>query len=114
MKYRVVLQRLAIADLKEAHGWAAHRAPQTAARWLDRFEQALQTLDTNPQRCGFARENGKAPVELREYHFGKRPYVFRAIFTIDDPTVRVLRIRRAQRRFLTRQQIDEALNPDIL
>jgi plasmid stabilization system protein ParE len=112
MKYRVVLQKLAIGDLEEAYRWAAKRAPLTATRWLDRFEAALKTLDTNADRCALARENGKASVELREYHYGKRPYVYRAVFTIDGATVRVLRIRRAQRRFLTRGEIEEALRPD--
>jgi len=57
-----------------------------------------------------ARENRKVDIELREYLFGKRPFVFRVIFTIDGETVRILRIRRAQRRFLTRDEIDEALH----
>ncbi len=108
MKYQVLLQRLAVQDLDEAYNWAAQQAPMSAARWLERIRTALQTLDTNPQRCPLAREDAKVDFELHEFHVGKRPNVFRAIFTIDGDTVRVLRIRRAQRRWLTRQQIDEA------
>jgi plasmid stabilization system protein ParE len=88
--------------------WAARKAPATAARWLDRFQTALQRLDTNPQRCPRAREQRKVDIELREILFGKTPNVFRVIFMIDADTVRVLRIRRAQRRPLTRKQIDDA------
>jgi hypothetical protein len=51
-------------------------------------------------------------VELREYLFGKKPYVFRVIFTIDGEVVRILRIRRAQRRYLTRSQIEEAFRAE--
>lgn len=109
MKYNVVLQQLALADLREAYQWAARSAPFTAARWLDRFQAALQTLDHDPGRCGLARENGRVNPEIREYLFGKRPYVFRAIFVIDDDVVRILRIRRAQRRPLTQHQLEEAL-----
>ena len=108
MKYRVLLQRLAVQDLDEATAWAARHAPAAAARWLQRFHAALRTLDTNPQRCSIARENEKVDIELREFHFGRRPSVFRVIFTIDDKTVRILRIRRAQRRWLTPRQVDEA------
>ena len=108
MTYSVVVQRLARADLVEAYHYAARRAPQTASRWLDRFETALTTLARNPQRCPFARENGKVDLDVREFHFGKRPNVFRVIFTIDGAAVRVLRIRRAQRRPLTRRQIEDA------
>ena len=108
MKYRVLLQRLAVQDLEQAATWAAQHAPTTAARWLDRFHCALQTLDTNPQRCALAKEDAKVDVELREFHFGRHPSVFRVIFTIDGDTVRVFRICRAQRRWLTRSQIEEA------
>lgn len=112
MIYRVVLQRLAAADLDEATAWAARNAPATAARWLGRFQAALQTLDTKPKRCPLARENAKVDLELREFLFGKRPYVFRVIFVIDDDAVRILRIRRGQRRALTRKQIEGAFQPD--
>jgi plasmid stabilization system protein ParE len=112
MKYRVVLQRLAIQDLDEAFARAARNAPATAARWLDRFQAALQRLDTNPQRCPRAREHRKVDVELRELLFGTRPHVYRVILVIDGDTVRVLRIRRAQRRPLTRKQIEEAAQQD--
>jgi plasmid stabilization system protein ParE len=108
MTHRVILQRLAVQDLDDAFAWAARKAPVTAARWLDRFKTALQRLDTNPQYCRRAREDRKVDVELREILFGKTPNVYRVIFMIDGDTVRVLRIRRAQRRPLTRNQIDEA------
>ena len=108
MKYHIVLQRLAVEDLDDATAWAAQHAPATVARWLERFHLALRTLDSNPQRCPLAREDSKVEIELRELHFGKRPNVFRIIFTIDESTVRILRIRRSQRRWLTRRQIEDA------
>ena len=55
MTYRVIFQRLAVQDLDDAFVWAARKAPATAARWLDRFQAALQrsghestTLSTGP------------------------------------------------------------------
>lgn len=112
MNYRVVLQRIALNDLHAAHAWAARRARAAADRWLDRFQSALRTLDTRPDRCPLARESSKVDFELREFLFGRKPNVFRVIFVIDGETVRVLRIRRAQRRFLTQRQIDEASQPE--
>lgn len=108
MSRRVVLQRLAVRDLDDAYRWAASNAPEAAAHWLTRFEHSLVTLSENPDRCPVARENAKADLELREFLFGRRPSVFRVIFTIEPDTVRILRILRAQRRFLTRTQIEEA------
>ena len=111
MIYRVVVQPLAKADIESAYLWAAKHAPGTAARWFSRFEAALQTLDHNPERCPFAREHGRIEdIELREYLFGRRPNVFRVIFAVDEDTVRILRIRRAQRRFLTDDQLRTAID----
>jgi ParE toxin of type II toxin-antitoxin system, parDE len=110
--YRVVVQRLAKEDLQAAYERAADRAPFTAARWLDRFQQSLQTLEQLPNRCPLAREHGKVDADVRELLFGKRPYVFRVVFAIDGDTVRVLRIRRAQRRPLTRSELEQALDLD--
>ena len=57
MMYRVRLQPAAAADLDQAFEYAARQAPHTAARWLNRFQQALQTLEHNPDRCALAPEN---------------------------------------------------------
>ena len=113
MTYRVVVQPLAKADLEAAYLWAARHAPETAIRWFSRFETALQTLDRNPERCPFAREQGRIEdIELREFLFGRRPNVYRVIFTVDQDMVRVLRVRRAQRRFLSEDQLRTALNQE--
>ncbi len=112
MTYRVIFQRLAVQDLDDAFVCAARKAPATAARWLDRFQAALQGLDANPQRCPRAREQRMVDTDLLEILFGKTPSVYRVIFVIDGDTVRVLRIRRAQRRALTRKQIDDASEQD--
>jgi hypothetical protein len=103
-----MIQRLA----RSAYARACQDAPFTAANWLDRFQERLQTLAHSPERCGFAPESRKIKLELRQLLFGRRPNVFRAIFFIDGNKVRVLRILRGQRRFLTRTQIVEALPPD--
>ena len=108
MSYRVVIQRLAVQDLDTAYQQAAKHAPQTAGRWLTRFEQAIATLSDYPERCPLARENTKTDLELREFLFGRRPNVFRVIYTINHDIVRILRIPRAQRRFLSKKQIRDA------
>lgn len=112
MTYRVYLQRTALHDLGEAYRWMAVRAPSSAANWLDRFEQALQTLEHHPERRPTAKENGRVEVEVREFLFGRSPHVFRVIFAIDGDVVRILRIRRAQRRFLTHTELKQALERD--
>ena len=95
MSYLVVITANAKENLRSYYLQAAKRAPVTAARWLNRFEAALATLASNPQRCGTAPENNAADEEIRQFLFGKRGRVFRALFTIAEDEVRVLHIRRA-------------------
>ncbi len=111
MTYRVKLQRLAAGDLQAYFEYVARFSQPDALRWLDRFHTAMQTLDQRPDRCSWARENGTIDVELRELLFGKRPAVFRVIFTIDEDTVRILRIQRGQRKSLSPDELRDSLLP---
>ena len=107
-EYRVVLHSQAQADLDEAYRNAARHAPQTASRWVDRFEQALTTLSRTPERCPLAAESRFTSEDVHEFHFGRRPNVFRVLFWIDGASVRILRIRRASRRSMRSGEINEA------
>ncbi len=107
MKYRVIVQPPALDDLEQAYLWATQRAPDTADRWFNRFWDALQTLDTHPQRCGLAPENDAIVPEIRQFLFGKKPNVFRALLTVDDVAVRVLHIRRTSRRIMSADELSD-------
>lgn len=107
MKYRVILLPRAARDLDKAYLWASRHAPETAARWLNRFHAALQTLATNPQRCGIAVESELVDREIRQFLFGRHPYVWRALFTIQANEVRVLHIRRASMDMATADELDD-------
>ena len=102
------MHRLAREDLDAAYSRMARHAPHTAAKWVIRFTSALFKLEYQPHRCGVARENRRSSIDLREFHFGKKPNVFRVIFTNDGDRVRVFRILRPQRRPLSRKEIDDA------
>ncbi len=77
----------------------------TASRWLDRFEEALQTLSHNPRRCRLAPENDLVPVEVRQLLFGRGRNVYRALFTISGDDVQVLHVRRAVRDTATPEEL---------
>ena len=95
MKYRGVVTENAKANLRSYYLRAAGRAPFTAERWLNRFQKALATLASNPERCSLAPEDDVVDAEIRQLLFGKRPSVFRALFTIAKDEVQVLHMRRA-------------------
>lgn len=97
MTHRVLITAEARRNLRDAYHWAALHAPATAARWLARFETALETLSQNPARCPMAPENSLVQTEIREFLFGRRRGAYRALFTIVGDEVRVLHVRRAAR-----------------
>jgi plasmid stabilization system protein ParE len=93
--YSVVVSETAKQNLRDAYRWAAQQAPETAARWLERFEAELGTLAAHPARCGAAPESNAVGKEIRQFLFGRRPHVWRALFVIEGSEVRILHIRRA-------------------
>lgn len=107
MAFQVLLQPLAEEDLRAAVLWAAAHAPETALQWAMRFQAALETLAENPRRCGFAPEHRKLNRELRQLLYGRKPNVFRAVFVIEGQQVRIVRIRRAAQKPLTRDELAE-------
>ena len=96
--FEVVIHQDAIDDLMRSYTFVQKHAPNTVAKWLKRLQMHVKTLSRNPQRCPIARESKRVFLEVRELHFGRRPNVFRILFNIDEKTVRVLKIVRAQRR----------------
>jgi plasmid stabilization system protein ParE len=73
--------------MEAAYKWAAERAPMTAARWYNRFVDAISSLADNPERCPLAPENEYFPEEIRNLSYGKRRNAYRIIFTIRGDTV---------------------------
>lgn len=58
MKFSVVITSKARVQLVEcARWWSEHRDPDQAARWLDAFEAAIDSLTEKPEQHGLAREN---------------------------------------------------------
>jgi hypothetical protein len=67
---------------------------EQAFRWLDGFDQALNSLANNTERCCLARENDAFEAVIRELHYGLgRNATHRAVFEIRDDEVIVHSIR---------------------
>ncbi len=95
--YQVVLTPLAESDLEEAYLYAAKQVPKRATTWYNQVLKLLHTLEQNPERQPYARENGTASVPLRHMLIGNKPHIYRAIFTIKNQQVIILRIRHSKR-----------------
>lgn len=107
MSLRVILTEPAEHEfLAASQWWARHRSLDQATRWYEGFQDALETLRNNPERCALARENPKFPFELRELHYGlgSRP-THRALFTIRPDMVLVLTVRHAAQQDFTPEDL---------
>ena len=95
MKYEVIILKRAQQELHDAVEWIAKDAPEAAERWFNGFIETLLTLEANPKRCSLAPEDPLVTYEVRQlFYRTASKYPTRALFTIVDREVRILRIRR--------------------
>jgi len=96
----------AYADVREIARFISHRiSPLSASRWQTRFESAVARLATEADRRPEALEAAALGVDLREMLHGRRPHVYRVLFTIDGDTVIVQRVRHAAQNQLTEDDV---------
>ena len=94
MKYQVIVLSRAQQDIQRIYEWIAQRSASGAARWFNRFTDALATLSENPKSCGLAPENEFVDQEIRHLIFKTRKgRHYRALFTITENPVDVLHVR---------------------
>jgi hypothetical protein len=53
-----------------------------------------------PERCSIAPENNEFSFEVRHLLYGRRPHVYRIVFTIEGGTVYILHLWHSRRRLL--------------
>jgi plasmid stabilization system protein ParE len=105
MKYNLIIQPPALADLDEAYRWIAERSPENAAHWFNGFLEALHRLEQFPDRCGVAPESEQVGREIRQLLYGRRAGVYRALFVVEKDEVHVLHIRHAARSTMTPDEL---------
>ena len=99
MDFRVDLTDQAKSDISAIHAWLlAQEAGEAGARWFASLRQAISSLSALPARCPVAPESRESPVEIRQLLYGRRPHVYRILFSIDEAVVHVLHIRHGRRR----------------
>ena len=94
MRYRVVITDPADRNFREHFQWIRERSPQGAEAWRARIIEAVQSLETSPERHPLARESAAFPVEIRCLLSGKNRSAFRILYQIKGKEVRILAIRR--------------------
>lgn len=85
------------ADIEDAfRWWAVHRSAEQAAQWYERIYDAIETLQSMPERCPRVPETGLSRTAIRQLLFGigARP-THRIVFHFDPDkdTATILRVR---------------------
>lgn len=98
MAFRVEITEDAERDGKDLLEWlVSQHAGDAALRWFQGLEKAIASLSDLPRRCPLAPENKSFPFEVRHLLYGRKPHVYRILFTIEDDTVLILHIRHGRR-----------------
>ena len=100
MTFRVRFLAAAQADAAELYERITEAAPIHGPIWYKRLITAIESLQQSPRRCAFAPENDRVSVEVRRLLFGRKPHVYRVLFTIEAETVFILRIRGPRQQIL--------------
>lgn len=98
MTFRVETTAVAEQDADAILDWLlSEHAGETGTRWFVALQDAIASLAELPARCPLAPENAVFPFEVRHLLYGRKPHVYRILFTIEDETVYVLHIRHGRR-----------------
>ncbi|HEY6342228.1 MAG TPA: type II toxin-antitoxin system RelE/ParE family toxin [Bryobacteraceae bacterium] len=101
MAFRVEYSSEAEADLRGILEWLiSQHAGRTGLRWFEGLEEAVASLCKAPLRCPLAPEGKRFPFEVRHLLYGRKPHVYRIIFTIEGERVVILHIWHGRRRHL--------------
>lgn len=98
MAFRVSQTDEAHADLGAILHWLLEQhAGETGIRWFNGLQDPIETLREHPHRCGLARESESFGFEVRQLIHGRKPHLYRILFTVEDDTVVILHIRHGRR-----------------
>jgi plasmid stabilization system protein ParE len=106
MARTVCLDPEACDDIRRIAGFIARRvSPVSAARWQNRIESTIGKLETDADMWPEADEAVELNRPLRCVLHGRRPHVYRILYTVDGQTVNVHRIRHTAQDALTEDDL---------
>jgi plasmid stabilization system protein ParE len=65
-------------------------------QWFQTLQEAIASLSRFPKRCPIARDAEELDFQVRQLLYGRRPHVYRILFTIDGDTIFILHIRHGR------------------
>jgi plasmid stabilization system protein ParE len=101
MPYHVIVLDRAGRDAGSIVSWLHKRSPRGASRWLLAFEEAKEKLADDPLRYALAPESPRVDFDVRQIFFKTpRGRIYRALYTVIEDEVRILRVRSPDQRLL--------------
>lgn len=103
MTFDVIITPSAKADIFETNAWLLENHRTAAEKWLWHISQCVASLSKMPERCPLSEESAAFDVEVRHLLCRDKRIVYRILFSIQDRTVYVLRVRSTRQKRLTDQ-----------
>ena len=100
MQYQVVVTPSAKADIFEIKTWLLENYRDSAEDWLWGISQAVSSLSKLPERCPVSAESKAFDVVVRQLLYGRKPNIYRILFSIQDEKVYILRVRSTRQQSL--------------
>lgn len=107
MRFDVIITPSAKADIFETRTWLLENYSDAADNWLWQISQCVATLAKFPARCPVSDESPAFDVEVRQLLCGKKPHIYRILFSIYKEKIYVLRVRSTRQRRLIDQTDEE-------
>src|SRR5437762_3358680 len=93
MAFQVVFRPRAQSDIAATVAWLVRTSSARAARWRTGLLRIVENLERDPNRYATADEAADLGVHLRQLLYGRGRHVYRVLFTNEEETVNILRIR---------------------
>jgi plasmid stabilization system protein ParE len=102
MAFRVEISLQAEHDAEAILDWLiSQHTGEAGIDWFLALDHAFASLARFPERCPIAPESSRFPFEVRQLFYGRKPHVYRILFTVNADVVQVLHIRHGRRKPLT-------------
>ncbi len=100
MQYQVIVTPSAKADIFEINTWFLENYPDLAESWLWGISQSVASLSKFPERCPVSLESESFDVVVRQLLYGKKPHIYRMLYSIQEEKVYILRVRSTRQKRL--------------
>lgn len=100
MQFLVIITPSAKADIFEINAWLLENYSDIAEKWLFGLSQTITSLSKFPERCPISSESEAFDVIVHQLIYGKKPNVYRILFSIQDEKVYILRVRSTKQKSL--------------